>query len=295
MSFNVYSFDKLPKFNNPIYLIGVFESFHLGHNFLYEKAKEIKKNSARDIVIVFFKDVEHMFKNKDGYIFTNFENRIQEFANIGFTNGIYLEFEKLWALDADSFLKKLLKNQDESIDVVVGKDFRFGLNAKGNIDTIMNFVGAERVHPVDIVKIGDNIKVSTTFLKSCIEIGDIELVNSLNLYIYSFSAQINADDNENKINLVTDSNIVPLKDGIYLCYIEINEMTYYAVLKANIDNLEVKFLDFELKSGVTDLKSRIRVLKSLRFISSIADDIFLDEDIIKAKKILLNRPNYDKI
>ncbi|WP_301006028.1 hypothetical protein [Mycoplasmopsis bovis] len=66
-------------------------------------------------------------------------------------------------------------------------------------------------------------------------------------------------------------------------------------LKANIDNLEIKFLDFELKSGVTDLKSRIRVLKSLRFISSIADDIFLDEDIIKAKKILFNRPNYDKM
>nr|WP_307916980.1 hypothetical protein [Mycoplasmopsis bovis] len=95
MSFNVYSFDKLPKFNNPIYLIGVFESFHLGHNFLYEKAKEIKKNSARDIVIVFFKDVEHMFKNKDGYIFTNFENRIQEFANLGFTNGIYLGIWKI--------------------------------------------------------------------------------------------------------------------------------------------------------------------------------------------------------
>nr|WP_308507179.1 hypothetical protein [Mycoplasmopsis agalactiae] len=103
MSFNVYSFNNLPKFNDPIYLIGVFESFHLGHNFLYEKAKEIKGNSNRDIVIVFFKDVENMFKNKNGYIFTDFENRIQEFANLGFAQGIYLEFEKLWALEANLF------------------------------------------------------------------------------------------------------------------------------------------------------------------------------------------------
>lgn len=76
MSFNVYSFNNLLKFNDLIYLIGVFESFYLGYNFLYEKVKEIKGNLNRDIVIVFFKDVENMFKNKNGYIFIDFENRI---------------------------------------------------------------------------------------------------------------------------------------------------------------------------------------------------------------------------
>ncbi|MCE6056244.1 hypothetical protein J7889_01370 [Mycoplasmopsis agalactiae] len=295
MSFNVYSFNNLPKFNDPIYLIGVFESFHLGHNFLYEKAKEIKGNSNRDIVIVFFKDVENMFKNKNGYIFTDFENRIQEFANLGFAQGIYLEFEKLWALEANLFLEKLFKNQDGLIDVVVGKDFRFGLNAKGNLDTIKETIGEQNVHSVDIVKIGENIKVSTTFLKSCIEIGDIELVNSLNLYTYSFSANITINDNTKLINLTTDSNVIPLKDGIYLSYVEINEMTYYAVLKANIDNYEIKFLDFELKDNVANLKSRIKILKSLRFISSLEDDMILNSDIVNAKKILLNDSNNGKI
>ncbi|MCE6115056.1 FAD synthase [Mycoplasmopsis agalactiae] len=295
MSFNVYSFNNLPKFNDPIYLIGVFESFHLGHNFLYEKAKEIKGNSNRDIVIVFFKDVENMFKNKNGYIFTDFENRIQEFANLGFAQGIYLEFEKLWALEANLFLEKLFKNQEGLIDVVVGKDFRFGLNAKGNLETIKETIGEKNVHSVDIVKIGDNIKVSTTFLKSCIEIGDIELVNSLNLYTHSFSANITINDNTKLINLTTDSNIIPLKDGIYLSYVEINEMTYYAVLKANIDNYEIKFLDFELKDNVANLKSRIKILKSLRFISSLEDDMILNSDIVNAKKILLNDSNNGKI
>ncbi|CAL58926.1 FAD synthase [Mycoplasmopsis agalactiae] len=295
MSFNVYSFNNLPKFNDPIYLIGVFESFHLGHNFLYEKAKEIKGNSNRDIVIVFFRDIENMFKNKNGYIFTDFENRIQEFANLGFAQGIYLEFEKLWALEANLFLEKLFKNQDGLIDVVVGKDFRFGLNAKGNLDTIKETIGEKNVHSVDIVKIGENIKVSTTFLKSCIEIGDIELVNSLNLYTYSFSAYITFNDITKSIKLTTDSNIIPLKDGIYLSYVEINEMTYYAVLKANIDNYEIKFLDFELKDNVANLKSRIKILKSLRFISSLEDDMILNSDIVNAKKILLNDSNNGKI
>ncbi|EIN15035.1 Riboflavin biosynthesis protein [Mycoplasmopsis agalactiae 14628] len=295
MSFNVYSFNNLPKFNDPIYLIGVFESFHLGHNFLYEKAKEIKGNSDRDIVIVFFKDVENMFKNKNGYIFTDFENRIQEFANLGFSQGIYLEFEKIWALEANLFLEKLFKNQDGLIDVVVGKDFRFGLNAKGNADTIKETVGYQNVHSVDIVKIGENIKVSTTFLKSCLEIGDIELVNSLNLYIYSFSANITVNESTKLISLTTNSNIIPLKDGIYLSYVEINEMTYYAVLKANIDNYELKFLDFELKDQVSSLKSRIKILKSLRFITSLEDDMILNSDVINAKKILLNDSNNGKI
>ncbi|MCE6114434.1 FAD synthase [Mycoplasmopsis agalactiae] len=295
MSFNVYSFNNLPKFNDPIYLIGVFESFHLGHNFLYEKAKEIKGNSNRDIVIVFFRDIENMFKNKNGYIFTDFENRIQEFANLGFAQGIYLEFEKLWALEANLFLEKLFKNQDGLIDVVVGKDFRFGLNAKGNLDTIKETIGEKNVHSVDIVKIGENIKVSTTFLKSCIEIGDIELVNSLNLYTYSFSAYLTFNDITKSIKLTTDSNIIPLKDGIYLSYVEINEMTYYAVLKANIDNYEIKFLDFELKDNVANLKSRIKILKSLRFISLLEDDMILNSDIVNAKKILLNDSNNGKI
>nr|WP_268952540.1 hypothetical protein [Mycoplasmopsis agalactiae] len=188
---------------------------------------------------------------------------------------------------SQSFLEKLFKNQDGLINVVVGKDFRFGLNAKGNLDTIKETIGEQNVHSVDIVKIGENIKVSTTFLKSCIEIGDIELVNSLNLYTYSFSANITINDNTKLINLTTDSNVIPLKDGIYLSYVEINEMTYYAVLKANIDNYEIKFLDFELKDNVANLKSRIKILKSLRFISSLEDDMILNSDIVNAKKFYL--------
>ncbi|MBD4755422.1 hypothetical protein GUG22_01200, partial [Xanthomonas citri pv. citri] len=76
---------------------------------------------------------------------------------------------------------------------------------------------------------------------------------------------------------------------------EINEMTYYAVLKANIDNYEIKFLDFELKDNVASLKSRIKILKSLRFISSLEDDMILNSDIVNAKKILLNDSNNGKI
>ncbi|WP_029513547.1 FAD synthase [Mycoplasmopsis primatum] len=289
MSFNIYSLDKLPKFNQPIYLIGVFESFHLGHNSLLQKANELQNNTNRDIVIVFFKDVENMPKTRNGYIFSDFENRIQELANLGFTNGIYLEFEKIKNYEPDLFLDKLLNNQDKKdINIIIGEDFRFGEKARGNKQTLIKKIGAENVFVAPTLTIGDNIKISTTFIKECVELGDIELVNSLNLYMFSFFALISKHDGI--ATLKVNNNLVPLKTGIYLVFAEINEMTYYGILKTNINEMEIKFIDFEL-NDTKDLKARIKTIKSIRFVNSNIDDEINENDFLSAKKFLLNNKN----
>ncbi|MBZ4203676.1 FAD synthase [Mycoplasma tauri] len=288
MSFNVFSFDRLPKFNKPIYLIGVFESFHLGHNALYEKAKEIKKNSNsdRDIVIVFFKDIENMPKSISGYIFSDFENRIQEFANIGFKNGIYLEFSKIWNLEADAFIDKLLTKQNkDNFNIVIGEDFRFGARAKGNPDFLINKLGKDKVSIVPTLHVGSGIKISTSFIKKCIEIGDIELINSLNLYLYSFNIELKR--NEDSAIVEKPKNLIPLRNANYLCLIEIDKMTYYAVLKYDSENLEVRFLDFKIKNW-EKMKARIKIIKPIRFFTDINDEIISNEDLKNAKFFLLN-------
>lgn len=282
MALNVYNFEKIPKFNKPIFLIGAFESFHLGHYELLKKAEELQKTkNYKDIVLVFFKDVENLNKYSSRNIFSDFEYRMVEFANLGFKNAVYLEFSKISHLSTENFINNLLENQS-NYHVIVGEDFKYGFKAKGGAKTLVDHLGMENVSIVPLLKVGNNIKISTTFIKECAEVGDVELVNSLNMYKTGFSALINKS--ENNITLEVSDNLLLLKSGIYLAYVEINNFTYYAILQCNLDtSYELTFIDFQL-NDCEKLKSRIKVIKLLRFFTNNKDEVINEKDLYRAKK-----------
>ncbi|MGV2392430.1 UNVERIFIED_CONTAM: hypothetical protein O8I53_05290 [Campylobacter lari] len=289
MALNIYNFDNLPKFNQPIYLLGSFESFHLGHNALYIRAQEIKKEYPnRDIVLVFFKDMENMQKYNNPYIFTDFENRIQAFANLGFKYAIYLEFNKIKNLTADEFIDKLLLKQKNNLfTLIVGKDYKFGYKALGTSESLIQKFGDDRVIIVEHLKVGDNLKISTSFIKECVELGDIELANSLNLFYVSFNAKVLSKKYNQAIELIPNQSVLMPRAGLYLVYIEMNTFTYYAILKVDYDlSCEVEFIDFKLKDDI-EIDARVKLIKSLRFFKELNDAEITNHDRNFAKKEFL--------
>ncbi|VEU75792.1 riboflavin kinase [Mycoplasmopsis maculosa] len=285
MSLNIYNLYNKPKFNNPIYIIGSFESFHLGHNSLFEKAKEINKNLNRDIILVFFKDPENINKNHKNFIFTDFFYRIQSFANLGFLNAIYLEFSKLKELKPDEFLRLLINDDNkQKVSIIVGEDFKFGFQGSGNKDLLIKTYGKENIYILESLRIGNNIKISTSFIKECVELGDIELVNSLNLFKFGFTCDIENDEN---INIYFDEKIIQARPGLYIVYVEINSITYYAILKIDYKYKHfLTFIDFKF-SGNSIKNARIIFLKSLRFFKDLVDLEITEKDLEKAKKEFL--------
>ncbi|WP_036456930.1 FAD synthase [Mycoplasmopsis lipofaciens] len=288
----IYNFKNIPKFNNPIFLLGAFESFHIGHNLLLDKAKELNKknNNTRDIVLVFFADVENLPKNNKE-IFSDLKNRVQEFSNIGFQYAIQLKYNEVGYLQAEDFIKKLVSKQSD-YSLIIGKEFKFGFKAQGDYK-LLNNLYCDRVYSIEPLKLNNNMKVSTTFLKENLVDGDIDILNTLNVFPYSFSCDIHQD--EDVIKIIKHDLLITLHNGVYLVNVEIGELTYFAILQVNFDmSYYLYFIDFKLQSQEY-LFARIIVLNKIRLFMKNEKEKINDNDIFVAKNEFIKLISQNKL
>ncbi|VEU77100.1 FAD synthase [Mycoplasmopsis columbina] len=277
MSLTIYTLENQPKFNNPIYILGAFESFHLGHWKLLEKAYELNNNKDSDIVLVFFQDCQNLPKNQD-QILTDLNFRLQSFANLNLKYALSLNYNEVKSFMHEDFINSLVAKQS-NFKFVIGEDFKFGFKAQGSAKWLVNVYGDNLVFPVEPIK-KDQKKISTSFLKECVENGEIELLNSLNTFKYGFSVNLKDAKMNEKNNLVILKNpiLTPLKEGIYIVNIEIDKFTYYGLINYGFsDFFELMFFDVKLRSDLVfnEVNSKIRVilLKNLRFFIDKSDSI----------------------
>ncbi|MCT4469466.1 FAD synthase [Mycoplasma sp. HS2188] len=281
MSLYIYNLKNLPKLNKPIFMIGSFESFHAGHNLLYEKAKEINSDisNPRDIVIVYFSDVEQMPKNA-GKKFTDHMFRLNSFAHLGFKHALKLDYKLIRGLSPDDFIDLIIDKQDD-FDIVIGADFKYGINGSGDVKTLKARF-KNKIHSIDIMKLNNEQKVSTSFIKEALIAGDIDLVNLLNLYKYGFNARVYKQSDV--LNIEFDQDLVPMRPGVYSVNIIIEDTSYYALLLITNDNKrQIEMIDFQWTS-LSKHECQIIVHSFLRpfFINSQQESN--DDDFKRAKE-----------
>ncbi|MBU4690228.1 riboflavin biosynthesis protein [Mycoplasma sp. ES3157-GEN-MYC] len=281
MSLHVYNLNNLPTLNKPIFMIGSFESFHAGHNMLFEKAKELSKGQ-RDIVIVYFDDVENLPKNNTG-VFTDHLFRLQAFAGIGFNIALQLKYIEIRQLSPKEFIDKIVKNQTD-YDIVTGTDFRFGLNASGNIKTLDSLLN-NNFHAVELMKLNGEHKISTSFIKECVLSGDLDLVNFLNLFKFGFNSKITKINNE--LLLEFDSKLVKMRPGVYCANIEVDDLYYYCLLLVkNNGSRTIEMIDFDWKS-LSTFNCKITVNMLLRPFLPNSLEESITEDFERSKEYFI--------
>lgn len=272
----IFSINNFLKFNKPIFILGAFESFHIGHHFLYEQAQKLN-NGHSDIVLVYFKDVEKLPKNKNEKIFMDLKSRIQTFANLGFKYAIELEYEKIKNLTALDFLNQLF-NKQEDFKIIVGKDFRFGSESKGNVELLTNTY-PKQVFSYEVMKLENKIKISTSYLKENLELGNIDFNNKLLVSRYQVSATLHKD-----LTLVTDNLVLKIPEGIYASSLIIKNYEYKVVLLNDGQKYKVKFIDFNYKNNVDFQPTYLIIEKEIRFFANNEKKEISKDDVFQVKK-----------
>lgn len=275
----IYDINSWQPSDNLIYVIGAFESFHLGHYQLLKKAVEIKKN--QQIILVYFKNDTSMFKMKDGlfcdneakrYIFSTF-NEIDK--------AIELDFSKISLLEGDDFINKLI-NDSLNVTIICGKDFRFGKLAKWDVAKLKNNFKNTDVIDLDLLKYKD-IKIGTKNLKELVNFGQIKFLNSLLTRNYLLTCDI-VSNNELKI----DNNITQIHSGIYAASLIVNKIKYYCIL--HIDqksNITFKLIDIDA-FDIQNIPAKLIIYSEIRLITTSQNDKLTDEDLLKAKNLIIN-------
>ena len=279
--------------------IGNYDGIHLGHqkiiNELLIKAKKMEIESA---IMIFEPHPKEFFIAKFAPSrITSLREKIEFFKSKKIDRVYVVKFNKNFAaMSGDKFISKL-KKQLSTKAILVGEDFRYGINRDSGIKDLLKS-GIETLIVKEIVMNGK--RVSSTQIRDALASGELELAKNLLGRHYCISGKVvYGDQRGRKIGFPTANihmfhNRPPIK-GVFAVKLDekfgvANLGTRPTVTGISKLLLEVHVLDFS--KNLYGQHVHITFLKKIRdevkFESLEALKIQIKKDIENAKNFLKN-------
>jgi len=228
----------------PVLTIGNFDGVHEGHKALFRKVRErAHALKGRSVVMTFDPHPVRVMKPGNGppHI-TPTAQKLELIDATGIDVTLCLRFTKEFAaVSAEDFVQNILVDLLGIRELVVGYDYSFGADRKGNIALLKN-MGDDLgfiVHVVDPITI-DGLPVSSTSIRHLIRDGDMAGARRLLGRNYQISGNVVHGEGRGArllgfptANLSPVDELVPRK-GVYAVFVRVDGHFYRGV--TNIGN-----------------------------------------------------------
>jgi riboflavin kinase/FMN adenylyltransferase len=303
-----YGFESYKNIKNPIVTVGTFDGVHFGHQKIIQRLQKIaKKNNGESVLLTFDPHPRKILLNDQGLkLIHTINEKINILENLGLDHLVIypftLEFSKF---SAKRYIDELLIQKLGTHTLVIGYDHHFGNDREGNIDLLKKY---EKSNPFYLEEIKaheiEEIKISSTKVRSAIEKGNIHLVNDYCGHFYEFSGEVVHGNGIGKtigtptanIKLNSNEKIIPL-DGVYAVICQIKDANYKGIMnigfKPTVDEgqkrtVEIHLFDYEKDIYGQDLRTKVieRIRDEVKFnsLKELKNQILKDNE--KAKIIL---------
>ena len=295
--------DKKLNIEPSVAAIGNFDGVHLGHKKVLEEAKKLSTEKKLPISVLTFEPHPREFfsSEKNNFLLQTNSQKIETLRKHGIDNLINLKFDKnLSELHPEEFIEKILFKNLSLKHVFVGKDFKFGKNRKGDIDTLKNIGTKYNIGVSSIsLKTLNTVSISSSKIREHLKSGNIIEANKLLGRPYKISGLvIEGDKRGRSINFPTANiklgNLIMPAFGVYSVSIKGIENKIYNGI-ANIGRrptvndrgvlLEVNIFDFNYniygKEISVNLLNFIRKEKKFDGIESLKTQIKNDVRVSK--------------
>ena len=221
--------------NSEIVCIGAFDGVHLGHQELFKKTKDL--NQEFDIVT--FDVLPKIYFNDSLSPLVSKIERIEIFKTFMPKNLIYLNFEQFNKISSKEFCKFLAENL-KIRKIVVGKDFKFGQNRSGDINSLIDYFGEDNVYLLDDFLI-NNEKVSSTKLRYYLSSGEIDRANNLLGREYCLTGKVTEGRRLGSelgfptANLLLDEEVFLPTYGVYYGIVEVDKKKYNCITNIGLN------------------------------------------------------------
>ena len=274
------NFNIKNKFKNSAIAIGNFDGFHLGHQRVIKKGKEIAKKNNLKFGLMVFQPLPVMFFNKKlkNYRIDTLKQKIISSKKIGVDFLIIKKFDKKFSnLKAEDFIEKILYKKLKIRLVFISKNFRFGKNRIGNIKLLIKKekffkYKTKTINP--LYKKG--LTISSTLIRKNITNGKIKFANKLLGRLWTIEGLVKRGDSRGRkigfptCNLNLQNYIIP-KVGVYSAKVILDKKTkkrgivnigYRPTFGKNRLVLEVHIFGF--KKNLYDKRIKIMLIKFIR-------------------------------
>jgi len=293
----------------PVLTIGNFDGVHRGHLTLFEKVKQrAKAIGGQSTVMTFEPHPIKVVKPGNGPpLITPTNQKLELIWKTGIEALICLPFNLQFAsISAQDFVKEILVTKIGIQEIVVGYDYTFGHNRKGNIPLLkqMGEGLGFTVHIVGPVQIEETL-VSSTSIRRLVQEGRLPEAKKLLGRDYQIQGTVIRGQNRGgrllgfpTANLELADELFP-KSGVYAVTVVIDGRTYHGVTNIGYNptfgqnrlSVETHILDFSEdllgKSIKVNFVERLRDEKPFDSVKALSDQI--KKDVRQAKELLGDR------
>jgi riboflavin kinase/FMN adenylyltransferase len=234
----ITSLEFFEKFSNPILTIGNYDGLHLGHLRIIERINAKARDMQGTSMLMTFRPHPLTLLRPDKFIGLITPLRVKQrlIEDAGIDVLFIIPFtDEFRHIRPEAFVKDLLVEKLGIKGLIVGYDFKFGKEGKGNVDYLASrsteygfFFGIQEAITLDGEKVGSNR------IRKMIQEGDVRKA-ALHLgRPYMIEGMVVKGDERGRtigfptINLKTDFPLIP-KRGVYITEVEIDGKKFPAV------------------------------------------------------------------
>ena len=174
--------------------IGFFDGVHRGHRFLIDRViEEAQRSGMSSAVITFDRHPREVLQTDyQPDLLSTLDEKLLLLSKTHVDNTVVLHFDaSLAALTAHDFMRDVLQRQLKVRKLIIGYDNRFGHNRSEGFDDYVRYgkeLGIEVIRADAFLP--DDIRVSSSVIRTCLREGRVEDANRLLGYDYTIESRI---------------------------------------------------------------------------------------------------------
>lgn len=301
------SFEDLNIQEELFLTIGNFDGIHRGHQqILNNLTTNSKISKTKSAILSFNPHPKIFFNNEKNFLINSKEKKISILKNLNIDYLIDLKFDnELTQLSFSEFEQSILLNKLNIKRLFLGKDFRYGNQRKGNLETLRSLCNANNIKLEELELLNDNSsdeKISSSKVRQFLKNGEIEKANEYLIEKFSITGKVILGDQRGRTigiptaNLKFPINIIKIPYGVYAVQIKLSDNIHFGIVNFGMrptfhkqtSIVEVHIFDFEEDIYGKEIEvlflSKIRDEQKFNGIKELLNQITLD--ITVAKKIL---------
>lgn len=221
--------------------LGKFDGLHTGHQYLFECLYERKKDGLKTVVFTFDKPPRDEIEHCEHDVLSTTEEKAYLFERSGVDYFVEFPFNKeVMEMEAEDFIAFLVEKLFMKA-VVVGNDFRFGHNRRGDYRMLQEY-GKRYGYETRVVnkKQYNNEDISSSLIRKEITAGNIELANELLGYSYFVKGEVRYGNQIGRTIGFPTINLIPQKEkklppfGVYAVEVEIGDECYKGIANVGV-------------------------------------------------------------